>query len=53
MKYDQKRRTALMLARIGAVFYVLWGLLHILVAFMVLPPATEGLEAGITLARVQ
>ena len=39
--------------RAGAVLYVLWGLLHVLAAFLVLPSATAGLQEGISLARVQ
>jgi hypothetical protein len=48
-----KGKKALIFARIGAVFYILWGLLHVLAAFIVLPPAIEGLEPSVTLARVQ
>ena len=52
MKKD-RRKEALKFARIGAVFYVLWGILHLLAAFYILPPATEGLEPSATLGRVQ
>ncbi len=39
--------------RTGAILYVLWGALHVLAAFLILPMATAGLEPGVTLARVQ
>ena len=47
------RKKALKFARIGAIFYILWGVLHVLAAFYILPPATEGLEPSATLGRVQ
>lgn len=39
--------------RAGAVFYGLWGALHVFAAFLILPDASAGLQPGVTLARVQ
>lgn len=39
-------------AKTGAVFYVLWGILHTLAAFLVIEPAAGGLSQGIATARI-
>lgn len=39
-------------AKTGALFYVLWGLLHILAAWMVLTPALGDLEASVSTGRI-
>ena len=47
--------TALRLARAGAVFYVLWSVLHVVAAWFILAPALEplaGIEPGAAHGRI-
>lgn len=43
----------LLLARIGAVFYVLWSLLHLLVPFMIYNDLAGSLDEGIVRGRIE
>lgn len=39
-------------AKIGAVFYILWGLLHFFAAYAALGPALEGAVTGVAEGRI-
>lgn len=49
---DAALNPGLAFARVGAGLYILWAILHLIAAFMVLGPATHGIEAGPALGRI-